>query len=130
MAKTTKKATAGMTSKAPAKKTTIKTSKNEMVAAPRKGTTAYAKYEYDKAKKGGAAKTAAKLTKPVKVGSEPAYKFLQDGAVGASRAKKAIYESAGVGSAKQVKSQILNDLSKTAMRAKMIESRIKAKKKK
>jgi len=116
-----------------AKKPVAKTTKKitaDLVQAPRKGTTAYAKYELEKAKKGGAAKTAAKLTKPVKVSEEPAYYFTQDGARVPSRKTKTIYGDAGMGSAKQVERQIINDKSKTAMRAKIIESRLKAKKKK
>ena len=117
-----------------AKKPVAKTTKKataDLVQAPRKGTTAYAKYELEKAKKGGAAKTAAKLTKPVKTDAGPAYSFRgSDGTIGYSRARKYTYEDAGMGSAKQVESQIINDKSKTAMRAKIIEMNAKKKKKK
>ena len=135
MAKTTKKATIGLIANAPAKKTSAKksVSKSEnMIASVTKGggNTAAAKAALEKAKSSGAAKAAAKLTKPVKVGSKPAYYFTQDGMRVPSRARKDILESAGVGSAKQVKSQILNDLSKTAMRAKIVEINAKKKKKK
>ena len=94
---------------------------NTLIQAPKKGTTAYAKYAYEMAKRGGAAKAAAKLTKLIKTDAGPAYEFLQDGAVGYSRARKYTYEDAGMGSAKEVESKILSDLSKTAMRAKIIE---------
>jgi len=133
MAKTTKKAAlAGMSSVAPAmKKTTTSGSKNSgagLVSITSGGSkTAKAKAEYEKAKRGGAAKTAAKLTKPVKVGSEPAYYFLQDGARTPSRARKDIYESSGAGSKKVVKQNILNDKSKTATRAKIAEMNTKKK---
>jgi cellobiose-specific phosphotransferase system component IIA len=56
-----------------------------------------AKAALKKAKKGGAEKTAAKLTKA----------------------------NASIGSKKQVKNQILNDLSKTGMRAKIIDMNAK-----
>lgn len=133
MAKTTKKATAGMSSIGPVftKKTTTGGSKNSgagLVSIASGGSkTAKAKAEYEKAKKGGAAKTAAKLTKPVKVGSEPAYYFLQDGTRTPSRARKNIYESSGAGSKKVVKQNILNDKSKTATRAKIVEMNAKKK---
>ena len=133
MAKTTKKAAlTGMSSVAPAlKKTTTSGSKNSGAGLVRIASggskTAKAKAEYEKAKKGGAAKTAAKLTKPVKVGSEPAYYFLQDGAITPSRARKNIYESSGAGSKKVVKQNILNDKSKTVMRAKLVEMNAKKK---
>lgn len=133
MAKTTKKATAGMSSIGPAftKNTTTNGSKKSGASLVRIGSggskTAKAKAEYEKAKKGGAAKTAAKLTKPVKVGSEPAYYFLQDGAITPSRARKNIYESSGAGSKKVVKQNILNDKSKTATRAKIVEMNAKKK---
>ena len=117
-----------------AKKPVAKTTKKataDLFQAPRKGTTAYAKYELEKAKKGGAAKTAAKLTKPVKTDAGSAYSFRgSDGTIGYSRARKYTYEDAGMGSAKQVESQIINDKSKTAMRAKIIEMNAKKKKKK
>ena len=62
MAKTTKKAFAGMTSKAPAKKPYAK-SHEEFIGSPsmQSGKTAKAKADYKKAVKGGAAKTAKKL---------------------------------------------------------------------
>ena len=131
MAKTTKKATAGMSSLAPVmKKTKASGSKNSgagLVSMTSGSKTAKAKAEYEKAKKGGAEKTAAKLTKPVKVGSEPAYYFLQDGARTPSRARKDIYESSGAGSKKVVKQNILNDKSKTVTRAKIAEMNAKKK---
>ena len=131
MAKTTKKATAGMSSIGPTmKKTTTSSSKNSgagLVSMTSGSKTAKAKAEYEKAKKGGAAKTAAKLTKPVKVGSEPAYYYLQDGARVQSNARKDIYESSGAGSKKVVKQNILNDKSKTATRAKIVEMNAKKK---
>ena len=100
---------------------------NTLIQAPPKGTTAYAKYAYEMAKHyGGAAKTAAKLTKPIKVSDGPAYSWLgSDGTVGYSRHDKYKYVDAGMGSAKQVESQILSDLSKTAMRAKIVEMNAK-----
>ena len=100
---------------------------NTLIQAPPKGTTAYAKYAYEMAKHyGGAAKTAAKLTKPIKVSDGPAYSWLgSDGTIGYSRHDKYKYVDAGMGSAKQVESQILSDLSKTAMRAKIIEMNAK-----
>ncbi len=100
---------------------------NTLIQAPRKGTTAYAKYAYEMARNyGGAAKTAAKLTKPIKVSDGPAYSWLgSDGTIGYSRHDKYKYVDAGMGSASEVASQILNDLSKTAMRAKIIEMNAK-----
>ena len=95
---------------------------NTLIQAPPKGTTAYAKYAYEMARRGGAAKTAAKLTKPIKVSDGPAYSWLgSDGTIGYSRHDKYKYVDAGMGSASEVESQILGDLSKTAMRAKIIE---------
>jgi hypothetical protein len=134
MAKTTKKATIGLIANTPAKKTSTKKSVSKSAGTLTSvtkggGNTAAAKAGLQKAKSGGAAKAAAKLTKPVKVGSKPAYYFTQDGMRVPSRARKDILESAGVGSAKQVESQIINDLSKTAMRAKIVEMNKKKKKK-
>ena len=118
------------TKKTSAKKTAVKAAGTLTSVTKGGGNTAAAKAALQKAKSGGAAKAAAKLTKPVKVGSKPAYYFTQDGMRVPSRARKDILESAGVGSAKQVKSQIINDLSKTAMRAKIVEMNAKKKKKK
>lgn len=135
MAKTTKKATVGLIANAPAKKTPAKKTVSKSVGTLTSvtkggGNTAAAKAALEKAKSGGAAKAAAKLTKPVKVGSKPAYYFTQDGMRVPSRARKDILESAGMGTAKQVKNEIINDLSKTAMRAKIIEMNAKKKSKK
>lgn len=132
MAKTTKKASADLVSKTPAKKTPVKKTDSKslnIIASVTKGggNTAAAKAALEKAKSGGAAKAAAKLTKPVKVGSEPAYYFTQDGRRVPSRARKDILESAGMGTAKQVEREIINDKSKTAMRAKIIEMNAKKK---
>jgi hypothetical protein len=137
MAKTTKKAFVGITSKAP-------TTKKTATSKPKKPTTnmtglvsfgysktAKAMGEYEKAKRGGAAKAAKKLTKPVKTVAGPAYRFRgSDGVIGTSNHQKYTYEDAGMGSAKQVKQNILNDKSKTAMRAKLVEMNAKKKKKK
>ena len=133
MAKTTKKATAGMSSLAPVmKKTTTSGSKNSgagLVSMTSGGSkTAKAKAEYEKAKRGGAAKAAKKLTKPVKTVAGPAYRWRgSDGVVGTSNHQKYTYEDAGMGSAKQVKQNILNDKSKTATRAKIAEMNAKKK---
>ena len=134
MAKTTKKAFVGITSKAPTtKKTTTSKPKNSGAGLVSFGysKTAKAMGEYEKAKRGGAAKAAKKLTKPIKTVAGPAYAYRgSDDTYGYSQHQKYTYEDAGMGSAKQVKQNILNDKSKTAMRAKLVEMNAKKKKKK
>jgi hypothetical protein len=134
MAKTTKKAFAGITSKAPTVKKTT-TSKPKKLGGTLvsfgNSKTAKAQGEYEKAKRGGAAKAAKKLTKPIKTVAGPAYSYRgSDDTYGYSQHQKYTYEDAGMGSAKQVKQNILNDKSKTAMRAKLVEMNAKKKKKK
>lgn len=84
------------------------------------GKTAKAKAEYEKARKGGAEKAAAKIAKPIKIGTEPEYFFLQDGARAQSNATKNVYKASGK-SKNVIKQNILTDKSKTAMRAKIVE---------
>ena len=128
MAKTNKKAFAGMTSKAPAKKAYAK-SHEEFIGSPsmQGGKTAKAKADYKKAVKGGAAKTAAKAVKDVKtvltVNTRSGSMF-NPGTVTEVASKAA--------ERKAMAQRIINDKSKTSTRAKIIEMNAvkKAKKKK
>jgi hypothetical protein len=129
MAKTTKKAFAGMTSKAPAKKAYAK-SHEEFIGSPsmQGGKTAKAKADYKKAVKGGAAKTAKKLAPDektvVSVNTRSGSMF---------NSKSNVTEVASRAADRKAMAQrIINDKSKTSTRAKIIEMNAvkKAKKKK
>jgi hypothetical protein len=129
MAKTTKKAFVGITSKAPAKKPYAK-SHQEFIGSPsmQGGKTAKAKADYKKAVKGGAKKTAAKLAKDertvVSVNTRSGSMF---------NSKSNVTEVASRAAERKAMAQrIINDKSKTATRAKIIEMNAvkKAKKKK
>ena len=116
MAKTTKKATADMYSNSkPAKKAYAK-SHEEYIGSPglQGGRTAKAKADLQKAIKGGAAKTAKKLAPKDKVKTiERAYP---------ARNKDVKYTSfQQEEKRKKIAGNIINDKSKTAMRAKIIE---------
>ena len=127
MAKTTKKATAGMTSKAPAKKPYAK-SHEEFIGSPsmQSGRTAKAKADYTKAVKGGAAKTAKKLVKPTVEYRDKWAK--QSGIYGMDKIKVVTRDKT---KEKATAQRIINDKSKTSTRAKIIEMNAvkKAKKK-
>ena len=116
MAKTTKKATADMSSKATTKKTYAK-SHQEFIGNPgmQGGRTAKAKADLQKAIKGGAAKTAKKLLPKDSVQT-------LDGRGGFLRNKdiKSVSPKQEQ-KRKTVAGNIINDKSKTAMRAKIIE---------
>jgi hypothetical protein len=129
MAKTTKKAFAGMTSKAPAKKPYAK-SHQEFIGSPsmQGGKTAKAKADYKKAVKGGAAKTAKKLAPDertvVSVNTRSGSMF---------NSRSNVTEVASRAADRKAMAQrIINDKSKTSTRAKIIEMNAvkKAKKKK
>ena len=127
MAKTTKKATAGMTSAAPAKKPYAK-SHEEFIGSPsmQGGKTAKAKADYKKAVKGGAAKTAAKAVKDVKT------VLTVNTRSGSMFNPGTVTEVASRAAGRKAMAQrIINDRSKTATRAKIIEMNAvkKAKKK-
>jgi hypothetical protein len=109
MASTSKKTSAGMASK------------------PRKGTAAYYQWEYEQAKKGGAAKTAKKLVpKNVKY----AYPDTPANALALlHKSKPTKLVSQNEAKVKMVTQNILNDKSKTATRAKIVEAARKKKKK-
>jgi hypothetical protein len=129
MAKTTKKAFVGITSKAPAKKPYAK-SHEEFIGSPsmQGGKTAKAKADYKKAVKGGAAKTAKKLAKDertvVSVNTRSGSMF---------NSRSNVTEVASRAADRKAMAQrIINDKSKTSTRAKIIEMNAvkKAKKKK
>jgi hypothetical protein len=127
-----KKITAGMIAKAPVKKVVKKTTPAKLgvlYKAPPKGTVEYARYELMKAMQGGAAKEATNRTKPKKIGSEPKYYFTQDGARGASRAKKDIYEYSKPGDKERIEKQILKQKAKDVQRAQVAALAAKKKKK-
>jgi hypothetical protein len=129
MAKTTKKAFAGITSKAPAKKPYAK-SHEEFIGSPsmQGGRTAKAKADYKKAVKGGAAKAAKKLAKDEKTVVSV---NTRSGSMFNSRSN--VTEVASRAAERKAMAQrIINDKSKTATRAKIIEMNAvkKAKKKK
>jgi len=117
MAKTTKKAFAGMTSKAPAKKPYAK-SHEEFIGSPsmQSGKTAKAKADYKKAVKGGAAKTAKKLVKPTVEYRDKWAK--QSGIYGMDPIKVVTRDKT---KEKATAQRIINDKSKTATRAKIVE---------
>lgn len=117
MAKTTKKAFAGMTSKSPAKKTYAK-SHQEFIGSPslQSGKTAKAKADYTKAVKGGAAKAAKKLVKPT---VEYRDKWAKEtGIYGMDKIKVVTRDKT---KEKATAQRIINDKSKTATRAKIVE---------
>jgi hypothetical protein len=129
MAKTTKKAFAVITSKAPAKKPYAK-SHEEFIGSPsmQGGRTAKAKADYKKAVKGGAVKTAKKLAKDertvVSVNTRSGSMF---------NSRSNVTEVASRAAERKAMAQrIINDKSKTSTRAKIIEMNAvkKAKKKK
>jgi hypothetical protein len=117
MAKTTKKAFAGITSKAPAKKAYAK-SHEEFIGSPsmQGGKTAKAKADYKKAVKGGAAKTAKKLVKPTVEYRDKWAK--QSGIYGMDPIKVVTRDKT---KEKATAQRIINDKSKTATRAKIVE---------
>jgi hypothetical protein len=128
MAKTTKKAFAVITSKAPAKKPYAK-SHEEFIGSPsmQGGRTAKAKADYKKAVKGGAVKTAKKLAKDertvVNVNTRSGSMF---------NSRSNVTEVASRAAERKAMAQrIINDKSKTSTRAKIIEMNAvkKAKKK-
>ncbi len=127
MAKATKKGFAGITSKAPAKKPYAK-SHEEFIGSPsmQGGRTAKAKADYKKAVKGGAAKTAKKLAKDertvVSVNTRSGSMF---------NPGKVTEVTSRAAERKAIAQRIINDKSKTATRAKIIEMNAvkKAKKK-
>jgi hypothetical protein len=123
MAKTTKKAFAGITSKAPtAKKTTLKNpyakSHQEFIGNPsmQSGKTAKAKADYTKAVKGGAAKAAKKLVKPTVEYRDKWAKHT--GIYGMDKVKVV---TRNMPKEKATAQRIINDKSKTATRAKIVE---------
>jgi hypothetical protein len=118
MAKTTKKAFAGMTSKAPAKKP-YAISHQEFIGNPsmQGGKTAKAKADYKKAVKGGAAKTAAKAVKDVKTVSNI---NTRTGSMFNSRSNVTTVASRAA-ERKAMAQRIINDKSKTSTRAKIVE---------
>jgi hypothetical protein len=130
MAKTTKKAFAGMTSKAPAKKPYAR-SHQEFIGNPsmQGGRTAKAKADYEKAKKGGAAKTAKKLAPDEKTVVSV---NTRSGSMFNSRSNVTEVASRAA-DRKAMAQRIINDRSKTSTRAKIIEmnavKKAKAKKK-
>jgi hypothetical protein len=117
MAKTTKKAFASFTSKAPAKKPYAK-SHQEFIGNPTfaSGKTAKAKADYKKAVKGGAAKTAKKLVKPTVEYRDKWAK--QSGIYGMDPIKVVTRDKT---KEKATAQRIINDKSKTATRAKIVE---------
>ena len=134
MANTSKKASAGLYSSIsdakkattakpektpvakPAKTATPKPKKlnNVIVNLPPKGTPERVKWDYYIARYGGgAAKEAAKLTKPKKVADGPAYSFRgSDGSIGYSRATKYKLVDPGIGTAKEVEQRIIAEKQK------------------
>ena len=118
MAKTTKKAFAGMTSKAPAKKPYAR-SHQEFIGNPsmQGGRTAKAKADYEKAKKGGAAKTAKKLAPDEKTVVSV---NTRSGSMFNSRSNVTEVASRAA-DRKAMAQRIINDRSKTSTRAKIIE---------
>lgn len=111
-----KKVSAGMTS-GPAKKSYAK-SHQEFIGSPsmQSGRTAKAKAEYEKAKKGGAAKTAKKLVKPTVEYKDKWAK--ETGIYGMDKIKVVTRDKT---KEKATAQRIINDKSKTATRAKIIE---------
>jgi len=111
-----KKETAGMSSKAP-KKPYAK-SHQEFIGNPtmQGGRTAKAKAEYEKAKKGGAAKTAAKLVKDVKSDSNV---NTRTGSM--FNPGKVTTVTSRASERKAMAQRIINDKSKTSTRAKIVE---------
>jgi hypothetical protein len=130
MAKTTKKAFAVITSKAPAKKPYAK-SHQEFIGNPTfaSGKTAKAKVDYTKAVKGGAAKTAKKLAPDEKTVVSV---NTRSGSMFNSRSNVTEVASRAA-DRKAMAQRIINDRSKTSTRAKIIEmnavKKAKAKKK-
>jgi hypothetical protein len=117
MAKATKKAFAGMTSKSPAKKP-YAISHQEFIGNPsmQGGRTAKAKADYEKAKKGGAKKTAAKLVKDIK--TDLSVNTRSGSMFNPGKVTEVTSRAAG---RKATAQRIINDRSKTATRAKIVE---------
>lgn len=113
-----KKTFAGMTSKTPAKKAYAK-SHEEFIGSPsmQGGKTAKAKAEYKKAVKGGAAKTAAKAVKDVKTVSNV---NTRTGSMFNTQSNVTTVSSRAA-ERKAMAQRIINDKSKTATRAKIVE---------
>jgi hypothetical protein len=119
------KVSAGMTSGKPAKKSYAK-SHQEFIGSPsmQSGKTAKAKADYKKAVKGGAAKAAKKLAKDertvVSVNTRSGSMF---------NSKSNVTEVASRAAERKAMAQrIINDKSKTATRAKIVEMNIMKKK--
>ena len=124
MAKTTKKAFAVITSKAPAKKPYAK-SHQEFIGNPTfaSGKTAKAKVDYTKAVKGGAAKTAKKLAPDEKTVLSV---NTRTGSMFNSRSNVTEVASRAA-DRKLIAQQILNDKSKKITRARIAEMNAKKK---
>jgi hypothetical protein len=118
------KVSAGMTSGKPAKKSYAK-SHQEFIGSPsmQSGKTAKAKAEYEKAKKGGAAKAAKKIVKPTVEYKDKWAK--ETGIYGMDKIKVVTRDKA---KEKATAQRIINDKSKTATRAKIVEMNIMKKK--
>jgi hypothetical protein len=114
---TAKKTSAGMTSGKPAKKSYAK-SHQEFIGSPsmQSGRTAKAKADYTKAVKGGAAKAAKKLVKPTVEYKDKWAK--ETGIYGMDKIKVVTRDKT---KEKATAQRIINDKSKTATRAKIIE---------
>ena len=112
-----KKVSAGMTSGKPAKKSYAK-SHEEFIGSPsmQSGRTAKAKADYTKAVKGGAAKAAKKLVKPTVEYKDKWAK--ETGIYGMDKIKVVTRDKT---KEKATAQRIINDKSKTATRAKIIE---------
>lgn len=111
------KTSAGMSSKSPTKKTYAK-SHQEFIGNPtmQGGRTAKAKADLSNAVKGGAAKAAKKIVKPTVKYVDKANK--QTGIYGIDKVKVVTRDKA---KEKVTAQRIINDKSKTAMRAKIVE---------
>jgi hypothetical protein len=139
MAKTSKKASAELVAKVvtkaptPKKTTPAKPAKleNVMYKLPPKGTPERVKWDYYIARYGGgAAKEAAKLTKPKKVAEGPAYSFRgSDGSIGYSRATKYKQVDPGIGTAKEVEQRIIAQKQKAYKESKAAAAAAKLKNK-
>ena len=106
-----------MTSKSPAKKPYAK-SHQEFIGNPsmQGGKTAKAKADYKKAVKGGAAKTAAKLVKDIK--TDLSVNTRSGSMFNPGKVTEVTSRAAG---RKATAQRIINDRSKTATRAKIVE---------
>jgi len=103
-----------------------------LVKLPPKGSVDRARYDYIVARyAGGAAKEAAKITKPEKVDLGPKYEFRgSDGTIGQSRARKYGYETdSRLPSAKELEKQIIKEKQDALKNALKAERAAKLKKK-